>query len=200
MRIRTHTNPLCYRQRFEKIDPVSIYPNFSGTLDLEIGFGQCSFIRNYAQANPTRLIIGVEVRKKAVELMQAQLRADNIQNAYLVHGNGLFCLQDVFLDQSLDTIFIFHPDPWIKQRHSKRRVINQAFISNAAQKLKIGGKIHVSTDVEFLWQEICDFFEAHTGFSKKDDDLFWECYYVTRWDEISIEKQRKTFYSTFCKI
>ncbi len=200
MRIRTHTNPLSYRQRFDQLDPLSIYSNYSGQLDLEIGFGQCSFIKNYAQANLSRLIIGVEVRKKAVELMQVQLLADNIQNAYLVHGNGYVCLQDMFLDHSLDNIFVFHPDPWVKQRHSNRRVINQDFIACAAQKLKSGGKIHVSTDVEFLWLEICDFFKAHDCFAKKDDDPFWECYYMTRWDEISNEKQRKTAYATFCRI
>lgn len=197
MRIRTHTNPFSVTKRFEKIDPGSILPEFNGKLDFEIGFGQSAFIKEYAIQNSQNLVVGVEVRKKAVDLMQEKIVLDCIKNVLLVHGNGGFCLQDMFEDSSLDNIFIFHPDPWLKQRHLKRRLINHELIELAQAKLKIGGKIHVSTDVLELWAEITRIFEAFSNFENQPDVEFWKTY-QTRWDKISLEKNRPSRCTTFC--
>jgi tRNA (guanine-N7-)-methyltransferase len=197
VRIRTHTNPFSVTIRFKKIEPTTVFPEFNGKMDFEIGFGQCTFIKEYAEQNPQNLIVGVEVRKKAVDLMQEKIQESGFKNVLLVHGNGSLCLQDMFNDCTLDNIFIFHPDPWLKHRHLKRRLINHELIAIAQAKLKIGGKIHISTDVINLWNEIIEFFDSFPNFKKQPDEEFWTTY-QTRWDEISLEKNRPTHYATFC--
>jgi tRNA (guanine-N7-)-methyltransferase len=165
---------------------------------LEIGFGQSSFIKNYADSNPENLVVGVEVRKRAVQVMQEKLLASPTPNIHLVHGNGTACLEQMFPDACLDAIFIFHPDPWRKHRHQKRRVISAEFLTVATQKLKDGGRIHVSTDVAFLWDDIKESFNAQPSFTLINDDAFWQTY-STRWHEIAQEKQRETFYATYAQ-
>ncbi|MFA6526958.1 MAG: tRNA (guanosine(46)-N7)-methyltransferase TrmB [Candidatus Babeliales bacterium] len=187
-------------KRFEKIDPTALLGQEPTGIDLEIGFGQSSFVVEHAQRNPSRLVIGVEVRKQAVAHVQDIATKSGAKNILLVYGNGSLCLQDMFHDAALDTIFIFHPDPWVKRRHHKRRLINPAFIELCLQKLKPGGKIHLSTDVQELWQEI----EATlAGFNQAltpvNDDPFWATEYTTRWDDFSKRQQRKTFWATFRK-
>ena len=49
---------------------------------------------------------------------------------------------------SLDGLQIFFPDPWPKRRHHKRRLIQPAFVSLAATKLKPAGVLHLATDWE----------------------------------------------------
>ena len=198
MRIRTHTNPFYCRQRFEKLKNLEIEFDYQNKLDFEIGFGRGEFICDYALQNPDRFIIGIDVRKKTVELLQEKLALLNITNVYAVHGNGLICLQDMFDDQSINNIFIFHPDPWEKRRHNNRRVVNNELLDVAKNKLLETGKIHISTDVESLWKNITKVVAVNQNFVKVKHSNFWEKFYKTRWNEISQEKQRKTFYATFC--
>lgn len=198
MRIRTHTNPLACTQRFEKLNHSKItVPDFNGMVALEIGFGQSTFLQSYAASNPKAYLIGIEARKKAVELMQEKMHlADTVSNVLLIHGNGHVCLHDMFDNQTLDKIFIFHPDPWVKRRHHKRRLISQELLDIAKTKLKDNGQMYISTDVESLWIEIQELFANNPCFQCEQDDLFWE-QYATRWDDICIEKQRKNFYGIF---
>ncbi|MFH1643876.1 MAG: tRNA (guanosine(46)-N7)-methyltransferase TrmB [bacterium] len=196
MRIRTHTNPFNCTNRFEKLNLKNI-SHFKGKLDLEIGFGQSSFILNHALKNPESFIVGVEVRKKAVELMEEKIKNQNIENVCVFHGNGNICLSDMFEDKSLDNIFIFHPDPWMKNRHNNRRLINEDFLNLAGKKLKKEGKIFVATDVEELWQEIKKVFSKNKNFTEIKMDEFWTEYYSGRWDEISKQKGKAIFYATF---
>lgn len=200
MRIRTHSNPLSCTQHFEKLDVAKIRPElteFDGKIDFEIGFGQSVFIRNHAKNHPNRLVVGVEVRKKTVEVMQERVDADNIRNIHLVFGNGSVCLTEMFESRSLENIFIFHPDPWLKRRHLKRRLVNPDLLITAQQKLKNGGRIYVSTDVEALWIEMHKTFEENPNFTKVEDTDFWTNYYQNRWDDISKEKGRQTYFGTF---
>lgn len=187
-------------KRFEKINPSEMFGGNPTGIDLEVGFGQSSFVVEHAQRNPTRLVIGVEVRKQAVAHVQTIADASGAKNVLLVYGNGTLCLEDMFHDEVLDTIFIFHPDPWVKRRHHKRRLINPAFITLCKTKLKVGGKIHISTDVQELWQEIIQTFnDFGNAFSSVNDDPFWITDYTTKWDAFSKSQQRKTFCATFCK-
>lgn len=206
MRIRTHTNPLSCTQHFEKLDAVKILQklqdspeslNFDGKIDFEIGFGQSAFIRNHAKNHPNRLVVGVEVRKKTVEVMQERVNADSIKNIHLVFGNGSVCLSEMFENNSLNNIFIFHPDPWLKRRHLKRRLVNSDLLINAQQKLKLSGRIYVSTDVEPLWIEMHKTFKENPNFKEVQDTDFWTNYYQNRWDDISKEKGRQTYFGTF---
>lgn len=197
MRIRTHANPLSCTQHFEKLDAERVFPEFVGKLDFEIGFGQSSFIRNHAKAHSDRLVVGIDVRKKTVELMQEKIGQENIKNIVLAFGNGSICLNEMFHDHSIDNIFIFHPDPWLKHRHHKRRLFSPDFLIIAQKKLKQSGRIYVSTDVESLWQEILKIFESNLNFTKMDATEFWLNYYKTRWHEISQEKKRQTYFGTF---
>jgi len=198
MRIRTHANPLSCTMRFDRLEPRKIFPTFKGELDLEIGFGRSLFLKKYATDNPGRFVVGVEVRKKAVEEMQEIIIEQKLENVYLTHGNGSVCLNDMFLDNSLDKIFVFHPDPWIKTKHLKRRLVNDEFLSIVQKKLKNGGRVYISTDVEFLWKEIIKAFDVNYNFEQIEDSDFWQNYYSGRWNEISKEKGRKVFFSTFC--
>ena len=59
------------------------------------------------------------------------------------------CIRDRYLPEScLDRVQIFFPDPWPKLRHHKRRLIQPAFASLLAGKLKAAGMLHIATDCE----------------------------------------------------
>lgn len=197
MRVRTLLNPLSCPQRFSKQKWAEIFPRFTGILDVEVGFGTGSFLDQYAAANPTHALVGFEIRKKLVDAAQELITASKLDNVFLVWGNASFGLQDMFEDNSIDRIFVFHPDPWPKRTHHKRRVINQEFLTLAQKKLKQNGFLYVATDVPELWEVMLKTIETSEKFVPVQDDYFWSTFYKTRWKEMSEEHNRSLFFGTF---
>jgi tRNA (guanine-N7-)-methyltransferase len=55
-------------------------------------------------------------------------------------------------DGAVDRLFILFPDPWPKLRHHKRRLVDAAFLTEAARLLKTGGHLRFATD----WADYAD--------------------------------------------
>ena len=191
-RIRTHVNPLSIYHRFEPLEVETLFPQCSGTIDCEIGFGKGVFLRHWAQAHPQHLVCGIEVRKPMVTHLKT-VTANDFDNVQLFHGNGQHFVEDAISNDSLDRLFIFHPDPWVKKRHKKRRVLTSGFLDVLALKLKASGKCYISTDVDFLWVDMMETISAHAQFQVTDDDSFWESHYQSHWSVFSEQDQRPSF-------
>ncbi len=174
----------------------SIFRDFSRPLDFEVGFGRGVFLRHWSKTFPERNIIGVEIRKSIVTLLGERVEKEGIDNAHLIHGNAEIALEDTLEDNSLDNIFIFHPDPWFKKRHHKRRVVRPQFLSIAEKKLKPGGKLYISTDVTPLWEGMMESV-AESNFKEIKDDHFWNDIYTTHWHTYSEEDKRDFNFGTF---
>jgi tRNA (guanine-N7-)-methyltransferase len=54
----------------------------------------------------------------------------------------------------LDTITILHPDPWFKERHRKRRVVNAGFVRTLAAHAEAGTAVHLQSDVEEVFEDM----------------------------------------------
>jgi tRNA (guanine-N7-)-methyltransferase len=197
MRVRTLLNPFKCNTRFSKQEWSEIFPQYKGLLDVEIGSGNGSFLQHYATEHPSRAIVGFEIRKKWVDYAQEKITANKLTNIHLVCGNGQIGLEDMFQDNSIDRIFIFHPDPWPKQYHQKRRIINPIFLEIAQRKLKSDGLLYISTDVQDLWDYMIKTIEKTQKFEKFSDEEFWTNVYQTRWKEMCQDHQRSLFCATF---
>ncbi|MAQ64743.1 MAG: tRNA (guanosine(46)-N7)-methyltransferase TrmB [Rickettsiales bacterium] len=195
MRVRTHTNPLNIIQRFDHIE----LPDSTQELDIEIGFGKGVFLLNWAKQNPNHHVIGIEVRKQMVDLLAKKLKQEKLPHTTIFHGNGQYFINDAAKDNSINRIFIFHPDPWFKSKHHKRRVVSNTFLKLALQKLKPKGKIYISTDVEPLFEDMQTQFKEFKTFQTINDS-FWETAYQTHWSQFSKTDKRDTFMQTYEKI
>jgi len=203
MRTRTLSNPFSCVQRFTKESWGAIFKDFNGNLDVEVGSGTGGFLLNYAQKNPDRSLVGFEIKAKLVDFITNHINDKKLTNTKVFRSNAHYGLEDLFDDQSIDRIFIFHPDPWPKRDHQRRRVINNDFLKLAYQKLKPGGQLYVSTDVPELWDYIVQTINQSNNqaklFEYTQDQLFWETLYQTRWHEISLMRQKQLAYGTFKK-
>ena len=193
MRARTHANPFAIRHRF---DEVMIKPEAGQALDIEIGFGRGVFLRYWAQKYAERCIVGIEVRKSIVKVLQERLLNMGIDSVQLFHGNGQIFCEDSILDRTVDKVFVFHPDPWFKKRHHKRRVITTEFLRLLSTKLKVGGRIYISTDVEELFYAMQDSFKE-SGVFEAVDDVFWSTDYQSHWDTFSETDNRERFVQAY---
>lgn len=200
MRVRTLLNPFNCLQTYEKKPLSELFEHFNGILDVEMGFGTGSFLIQYGGHHPERFVVGYEIRKRLVEAAQEKVDQAQLKNVKLFWGNGQKNLDLMFDDGVIDRIFIFHPDPWPKLGHQKRRLINQSFLELCHRKLKPGGSLYLASDVPELWDYMSQEITASKLFDAINDEYFWQTFYHTRWKELSIEQERTLHYQAYTRI
>ena len=114
-------------------------------LHLEIGFGSGEHLAHRADLLPDHGLIGAEPFINGVATMLGHVRDHRLANVRLHMGDALEVLRRV-PDGALTMIYLLHPDPWPKARHSKRRMMNDGPLDLIAAKLKPDGEFRLSTD------------------------------------------------------
>ena len=110
----------------------------------------------------------------------------------MVHGAAKNGLEGSLKDCKIETVFIFHPDPWFKKKHHKRRLVNKPFIKALMPLLVEGANVYILTDVEALFCDIKEVFDTFPAF-KKTTSLFWEGPYESHWSSFSKEDNRSQY-------
>ena len=120
----------------------------TGPLVLEIGFGMGRSLVEMAAAAPNINYIGVEVHRPGVGKLMYSMLESGVDNIRVYRDDAVAVLKECIADASLDGVQIFFPDPWHKQRHHKRRLIQTQFVAMLSTKLKPGACLHLATDWE----------------------------------------------------
>jgi tRNA (guanine-N7-)-methyltransferase len=115
------------------------------SLWLEIGFGKGEHLIANAIANPEIAHIGCEPFLNGMAACVGQIDDTGAQNIRLYRGNALDVVA-ALPNNSVDRLFILHPDPWPKFRHSQRRVVNDDRMDMFARILKPGAILRIGTD------------------------------------------------------
>lgn len=134
------------------IDFSTIFGN-DQPLTIEIGFGMGDSLASMAKHNPDRNFIGIEVHTPGIGRLLALVEKDNLDNVRVIQADAVEVLRDNIDYQSIDQINIFFPDPWHKQKHHKRRLIQQTFLTLLHARLCEGGLLHIATD----WAPYADY-------------------------------------------
>lgn len=137
------------------------------SVNLEIGFGNGDALIEMAGNQPEAIYIGVEVHTPGVGRCLNNIENNALGNARLISHDAIEVMQHMVPAQSLDRILLFFPDPWHKQRHHKRRIVNQKFRDLAFRLLKPNGHLHFATD----WQNYAE----HMVKELSSDERFSNC-------------------------
>ena len=113
---------------------------------LEIGFGNGEALAWASEHDADRDYLGIEVHRPGVGRLMNALAARKALNVRLWNHDGVEVLQNEIPPRSLDEVRIWFPDPWHKKRHHKRRLIQSAFVRLLADRVKLGGLLHLATD------------------------------------------------------
>ena len=112
---------------------------------LEIGFGTGSSVVDLYRRNKERYFC-IESYEIGVENINNFIKENSIKDIYVFLGDAIAIIENNFPDNSLDEILIFFPDPWPKNKHRKRRILNNFSLNMFFSKLKMNGLIHFATD------------------------------------------------------
>ena len=114
-------------------------------LHLEIGFGGGEHLAYRADLLPDHGFIGCEPFLNGVATALAHIRDQRLANVRLWRGDALDVMRRV-PEASLSFVYLLHPDPWPKARHSKRRMVNDGPVDLIASRMKPGGEFRIATD------------------------------------------------------
>ncbi|HCP01132.1 MAG: tRNA (guanosine(46)-N7)-methyltransferase TrmB [Alphaproteobacteria bacterium] len=146
------------------IDPASWFPVGMEAIWLEIGFGAGEHLAWQAVMNPTVGIIGAEPYLNGVARLLAVIEAERPNNVRVLADDVRPMLQRLS-DSSLARVFILFPDPWPKQRHHRRRIVNDAMLDTLARLMRDGAELRIATDDQDYLVWILRHFQAHKAFS-----------------------------------
>ncbi|MBD2102351.1 tRNA (guanosine(46)-N7)-methyltransferase TrmB [Leptolyngbya sp. FACHB-261] len=166
VRVREHVNPLSrkYRTAVEPPNWEAIYANPAQPLHLDIGCGKGRFLLALAQQQPDWNLLGLEIREPLVEQANRWGREQGLTNLHYLFCNVNLSLRSLFQPGDLSAVTIQFPDPWFKQRHQKRRVVQPELVTELALLLVPGGRVFVQSDIEAVALQMRERFEADPAF------------------------------------
>ena len=165
-------------------------------MNIEIGFGNGEFLIKNATAKPEELFIGIEVYVNGIARVLSSIVENKISNIILSNINSFYFLEALPF-KSVDKIFIINPDPWIKKRHHRRRLISYATIKTLYEIIKSKNSIYITTDSEPYMNDIKDLLNDHKnkigGYSVRilmENDYL---YGISKYQRKAIEKGGKLY-------
>ena len=138
---------------------------------LEIGFGNAENIIFQAINNPSYLFIGSEVYMSGIGTLISSIKENNIKNIK-IFSDDIRLLLDQSPKKVFDSVIIICPDPWPKEKHHKRRLINKSFLEMVHDFMKDNSNIYISTDWENYAESISELFVKNKLFKPSSNKSF----------------------------
>ncbi len=132
----------------------SIVPAHAGQIEIEVGCGKGTFLAEAARQQPEVFFVGIEASPSYAAQSEHRLTDRGCTNAAVVADDGRLFFADTVPPGSVAKVHIYHPDPWPKRRHRKRRLFDRQFARLVATALAPGGKLLVATDNTRYFGEI----------------------------------------------
>ncbi len=118
----------------------------TAAVEMEIGTGKGGFLLNRAKAHPERSFFGLEWANKIYQYAADRMARWGVENVRLMRADAGHLVIHHLPDACLTMLHIYHPDPWPKKRHHKRRLIQPAFVAAVTRVLVPGGRVAIQTD------------------------------------------------------
>ena len=120
-------------------------------IHIEIGMGKGRFITELAMKNPQINYIGIE--KYSSVLLRALEKQEELQlpNLCFIRMDAEDICK-IFAPGEVARIYLNFSDPWPKDRHAKRRLTSDRFLSQYEKIMKPGGCIEFKTDNTALFE------------------------------------------------
>ena len=165
---------------------------------LEIGFGNAENISQQALNNPEVLFIGSEVYMSGIGTLLGNIKESNINNVR-IFPDDIRILLDKNSIEIFDAIKIICPDPWPKERHHKRRLINNDFLRMLNNSMKTNAYLYISTDWENYAESIAEILN-NSEFFKSSTRRFLKKERLSKFEKRGEDQGRQIFKFNYQKI
>ena len=173
--MRQHVNPL---SRFFQLplalpEPYELFDHPNLPIHLDIGCARGFFLLELAALQPGRNHLGVEIRRSLVQAAQRDRNRYQQNNLHFLFCNANISLEDwmaALPPDQLHLVTIQFPDPWFKQRHRKRRVLQPDLLLAIASALNPGRQLFLQSDVLAVIEPMVSLVELSSCFVRPQQD------------------------------
>ena len=170
---------------------------------MEIGSGRGEFLIEIAQLEPDLNFLGLEIKGKRIKTILRKLDLERHSNVRLIRVMVNDRLLQLFPENSIERVYIFHPDPWPKRKHHKHRLIQEQLIEALGRVLCSGGDVMITTDHQDYKEWIVEHFARETDFLSVFPDGFsrepFRGHIETHFEKKLKEKGFPPFYMRYIK-
>lgn len=145
------------------VDPRTWF-DVDAPLELEIGCGKGGFLLARARAHPEVHFLGIEWANQFFLYSVDRMVRWEMKNVRLMRTDAKQLVMRHLAPECLSALHLYHPDPWPKKRHHKRRLVQRDFADAAARCLRRGALWYIQSDHEEYFLEIRDVLDAHPEF------------------------------------
>jgi tRNA (guanine-N7-)-methyltransferase len=125
-----------------------------GPVEMEIGFGDGEVLCDLAQRYPDTNYLGIDVYRPGIGSLLLKLKRQQITNVRVICADAALVVAQRIPASSLAAVYLLFPDPWPKKRHHKRRLLQQMFLDQLRERLRLGGRLRIATDWEAYAEHI----------------------------------------------
>ncbi|MBL8878666.1 MAG: tRNA (guanosine(46)-N7)-methyltransferase TrmB [Phycisphaerales bacterium] len=143
-------------------------------VELEIGTGKGAFLLRRALALPDRNFLGIEWANEFYRYAADRMARRGATNVRMLRAEASLFMRQTCPRDSLAALHVYHPDPWPKKRHHKRRLFQLAFVEAAISCLKSGARWAIQTDHAEYFAQIRSLLMGHSQLIEAPfDDPAW---------------------------
>jgi tRNA (guanine-N7-)-methyltransferase len=175
VRVREHVNPLA--KRYQTAAPIpqweNVWADLAQPLHIDIGCARGRFLHQMAPLQPEWNFLGLEIREPLVTQANEFRDEAGWRNLHFMFGNAnntLRPLLETLPAGIVQRVSIQFPDPWFKQKHRKRRVVQPPLVQDLADFMPIGAMLFIQSDILNVATEMRDRFAANAAFQNQADD------------------------------
>lgn len=116
-------------------------------LIVEIGFGRGAFLRHLAMQHPGHNLIGLEISNQCMDAAERMIARERLANVRLIHATAETAFYHLFEPASIAAVHINFPDPWFKQDHRHRRLMQPEMVRLLIDRMAPGAELYLATDI-----------------------------------------------------
>jgi tRNA (guanine-N7-)-methyltransferase len=143
----------------------------SAPLELEVGCGTAEFLCSLASKEPEVNFVGVDIARRPLYKAIAVASSLQLTNVRFLHANFVQ-VYPLLEPYSLRQVYVHFPDPNIRPKFHRRKLVTPAFLDAIHLALVSGGGLSLMTDHSALFGELLAVVEADSRFQKTHPERY----------------------------
>jgi len=133
---------------------------------IEIGCHTGEILITLAERYPKHNVVGIDITFKRIVRSAEKILKKKLKNAMCLFADARY-IDELFAKEEVTGVVIFFPDPWLKKKRSKNRLVNREFCQKLFCILQPGGFVWFKTDQKIYFDGVLECMDE-LGFERQE--------------------------------